>query len=82
MTETTDLSALALSLHTALESATAIAPIRSEVGEQNIASAYEVQRINTQFAREQGRTICGRKIGLTSVAIQLRLGTLGFSTKA
>jgi len=70
----TGLTDIASRLRTALETQQAIAPIRSEIGEDNISSAYEIQILNTQFAREQGRTISGRKIGLTSLAVQKQLG--------
>jgi len=70
----TDLAAIAENFRSALGRAKAIAPIRSEIGEDNIASAYEIQRINTAHWCEQGRTICGRKIGLTSAAVQTQLG--------
>ncbi len=70
----TDLAPIAESLRCALEEASPIAPVRRKLGENNIDAAYEVQRINTQFWSDQGRTICGKKIGLTSVAIQKQLG--------
>ena len=68
------LEAIAARLREALETGTPIAPIRTEIGEQNVAAAYEIQRINTSRACDQGRTICGRKIGLTSAAVQTQLG--------
>jgi 2-keto-4-pentenoate hydratase len=69
-----ELEGIALRLRDALKNRQAIAPIRSQIGEENIAAAYEIQTINTQHGVDQGRTICGRKIGLTSVAVQQQLG--------
>ncbi len=69
-----ELEGIALRLRDALENKQAIEPIRSEIGENNVAAAYEIQTINTQHAVDQGRTICGRKVGLTSVAVQKQLG--------
>ena len=70
----TDLTAIAVNLRTAMNDAVAIAPIRSVLGEDNIDAAYEIQSINTDYGCTQGRTICGRKIGLTSAAVQAQLG--------
>jgi 2-keto-4-pentenoate hydratase len=39
-----------------------------------VAGAYAVQQINTRFWQDSGRRIVGRKIGLTSVAVQKQLG--------
>jgi 2-keto-4-pentenoate hydratase len=70
----TDLTRIAESLRIALDTAESIAPIRADIGEDNITSAYEIQTINTAHWCEQGRAICGRKIGLTSLAVQKQLG--------
>jgi len=69
-----DLETIARRLREALETGIPIAPIRTAIGEQNVAAAYEIQRINTNHACAQGRTICGKKIGLTSAAVQTQLG--------
>jgi 2-keto-4-pentenoate hydratase len=40
----------------------------------NVADAYGVQEINTDHWLAQGRKLIGRKIGLTSLAVQKQLG--------
>jgi len=53
----------------------AIAPIRAELGEHaTVDDAYAIQDINTERALNSGRRLVGRKIGLTSVAVQKQLG--------
>ncbi|MFD1961555.1 hypothetical protein ACFSHP_25480 [Novosphingobium panipatense] len=37
-------------------------------------AAYAVQEINTRHALDSGRRLVGRKIGLTSLAVQRQLG--------
>ena len=53
---------------------TAIAPIKSLLADGDVGGAYAVQRRVTDSAIAEGRRIVGRKIGLTSVAIQRQLG--------
>ena len=55
-------------------SGVAIPPVRSLIGETDLKLAYAVQEINTRRALEAGRRLVGRKIGLTSVAVQKQLG--------
>lgn len=53
----------------------AVAPIAAELGEgADIAAAYAVQEANTRHALASGRRLSGRKIGLTSRAVQAQLG--------
>lgn len=64
---------MAESLRTAYEGET-INPLRDGLDPNDVDGAYAVQHINTEFWREQGRKIVGRKIGLTSPAVQKQLG--------
>src|SRR4051812_9412099 len=52
----------------------AVAPLRDGLHPADADAAYAVQAINTQFWRDQGRRLVGRKIGLTARAVQLQLG--------
>ncbi|WCT79142.1 2-keto-4-pentenoate hydratase [Novosphingobium humi] len=49
------------------------APVRSLLPADDIAAAYEVQKVNAQIAVASGRRISGKKIGLTSAAVQKQL---------
>ena len=61
-------------LHQAHESKTPCAPIRDLLAEGDVDAAYAVQNANTQRWLNEGRKLVGRKIGLTSVAVQRQLG--------
>lgn len=50
------------------------APVRDLIPLTDVASAYAVQERNTKHWLAQGRRLVGRKIGLTSVAVQKQLG--------
>ena len=52
----------------------AIAPVSARLGETDIAAAYRVQAVNTDYWVKQGRRIVGKKIGLTSPVVQKQLG--------
>ncbi len=49
-------------------------PVRTLFADSDIESAYSVQRLNTERAVAAGRRLVGRKIGLTSRAVQRQLG--------
>ncbi|MBB3214153.1 2-keto-4-pentenoate hydratase [Herbaspirillum sp. Sphag1AN] len=50
------------------------APVRNLIGATDIDAAYAVQQRNTERWLAQGRRLVGRKIGLTSKAVQTQLG--------
>lgn len=62
-------------LYQAQQSLTPIAPIHKRLLEATtVDTAYQVQDINTQRALSEGRRLVGKKIGLTSFAVQKQLG--------
>ena len=67
--------ALAERLRKAEETGKPCAPLRGKVlAEDDLDHAYAIQLVNVEHAISQGRRIAGRKIGLTSVAVQKQLG--------
>lgn len=49
-------------------------PLRDALAPTDAVGAYAVQEINTRFWQARGRSIVGRKAGLTARAVQLQLG--------
>ncbi len=49
-------------------------PVRTLLAEGDVEGAYAAQTINTTRALQAGRRLVGRKIGLTSLAVQKQLG--------
>ena len=66
--------AAAARLYDAAKSRIPCSPIRDLLGATDIESAYSVQALNTQRGLDAGRRLVGRKIGLTSFAVQKQLG--------
>jgi 2-keto-4-pentenoate hydratase len=61
-------------LAAAADTATPCPPIRDLFAQGDIDAAYEVQRLNTERVLAAGHRLIGRKIGLTSGAVQRQLG--------
>lgn len=53
---------------------TVTAPVRNFIGETDLEAAYNVQKININRLLSEGKIIVGKKIGLTSFAVQKQLG--------
>ena len=73
-TKPTTPALLAKPLREAYGSGQPIAPIRDRLAPGDLAAAYAVQDINTRHWLKSGRRLAGRKIGLTSTAVQQQLG--------
>ncbi len=66
--------AVADKLVAAQNSRTPIPPVREMLPADAIDLAYAAQEINTERRLKEGRRLVGRKIGLTSLAVQRQLG--------
>jgi len=64
---------IAQDLFTALQSGEAIEPIREQIG-NDIPTAYAIQEEVVNMRVADGEKIVGKKIGLTSLAVQAQLG--------
>src|SRR5207253_428208 len=58
----------------AARSGVPIAPVKTLLAEGDVRGAYAVQQRVTAHRLEGGRRVVGRKIGLTSIAVQRQLG--------
>ena len=65
---------IAKSLWDAHTQKSTIPPIREHIGETDLETAYDIQRVNTERRVANGEVIKGKKIGLTSFAVQKQLG--------
>jgi len=72
--DTTLIDSLAARLREAAATGCPLPPVRETLAHLGVAGAYAVQQANTRFAIAAGRRIVGRKIGLTSRAVQVQLG--------
>lgn len=69
-----NLSSVAQQLFTAYETREPIAPPRETIEGLDLEGAYEIQRLQEEMFLARGEEIVGRKIGLTSKAMQEQLG--------
>ena len=74
MNNSNPLEALARELRMSSHKREFIAPLRDRTPASDIDTAYAIQDINTGFYEAAGRRLVGRKIGLTSKAVQRQLG--------
>lgn len=68
------LGELAASLREAEDRRQPIGPLTESHPDLTVADAYRIQQINVHRRKEEGGLVTGRKIGLTSVAMQEQLG--------
>jgi 2-keto-4-pentenoate hydratase len=68
------IEAAAQRLERAASDRLACAPVADLLGPSNVDAAYQVQRLLTQRRLAAGARIIGRKIGLTSAAVQQQVG--------
>lgn len=73
-TEILSTAAAAALLKAAHAGGRAIAPLRDRLAQADADGAYAVQEANTRAWLAEGRRLVGRKIGLTSLAVQAQLG--------
>jgi 2-keto-4-pentenoate hydratase len=71
---TAEIAADATRLIEAADSGVPCAPVRSLIGREDAAAAYAVQEQITARRVQNGATVIGRKIGLTSEVVQKQLG--------
>ncbi|MEY2632412.1 MAG: hypothetical protein RIR00_1066 [Pseudomonadota bacterium] len=74
MTAPLDITAAAALLKAAAASGQPVAPLRDRLQQADQDGAYAIQEANTRAWLAEGRRLVGRKIGLTSLAVQQQLG--------
>jgi 2-oxopent-4-enoate hydratase len=72
--EETRLADLAARLRSAEDDRAPIPPLTEENPEMTVADAYRIQQLNVHRRKEDGGLVRGRKVGLTSLAMQQQLG--------
>lgn len=83
---TTTIDTIAHDLFAAYDSSEPVTPPRTVIDNLSLDDAYRIQQIQEQAFIDRGEKVVGRKIGLTSVAMQRQLGVdnpdFGFFTDA
>lgn len=74
MAEAELIQSIAKELRTAEEARLPVAPIAGRFGDLTVADAYAIALVNVDSKLAAGDRIVGRKIGLTSLAMQTQLG--------
>jgi 2-keto-4-pentenoate hydratase len=74
MSSANSINELAQELDTAWRSRVAISPLTETHADLSVSDAYKIQSRWTELRQSRGEEIVGRKIGLTSKAIQQQLG--------
>lgn len=74
MAELLSTDAAAALLRAAHQDGRSIAPLRERLAATEVEAAYAIQETNTRLWLAAGRRLVGRKIGLTSLAVQAQLG--------
>ena len=74
MADAEAIQSVAKELRTAEEQRAPVAPVADRFGALTVADAYAVQQANVERKLAGGDRIVGRKIGLTSLAMQTQLG--------
>lgn len=86
MTTATTIDTVAHDLFTAYDSGEPVSPPRTVIDGLDLDDAYRIQELQEQAFLDRGEKVVGRKIGLTSVAMQQQLGVdspdFGFFTDA
>jgi 2-keto-4-pentenoate hydratase len=72
--DTALVASVAERLRAASASGVACAPVRDQLGLTDLRTAYAVQQLNLAALESAGQRPVGRKIGLTSTAVQTQLG--------